>query len=282
MKPTIKSIKWFGGKSKLVKTLLSFIPKYETYVEVFGGAGNLLFNLPKNNKTVYNDNNPTAVNFWKVIQDKQAFGELLDMLEFSLYARKFLEKEVNFILDHLPAKDLDVNHAWHFLIRMYTVTACLGGTIKPMRLGSYGSCYNSDVMPKKLVNLSSRLHKLHQLLEGVDIHNYDFTQCITGYDRSTAFFYCDPPYVVDGDTRADDPFSSYQKDFTMEDHCRLKQCLIQVKGKVLLSYNDTDFIRKLYKGWCMTSVSVPKGSKIMATGDKRKSIPEVIITNYGL
>jgi len=33
---------WIGGKHFMVKKLLALIPKHHTYVEVFGGAANLL------------------------------------------------------------------------------------------------------------------------------------------------------------------------------------------------------------------------------------------------
>jgi DNA adenine methylase len=36
-------IKWVGGKSKLRKTIVPIIPEYDCYVEVFGGAGWVLF-----------------------------------------------------------------------------------------------------------------------------------------------------------------------------------------------------------------------------------------------
>lgn len=36
-------IKWVGGKSKLVNKLIPLIPSHKCYVEVFGGAGGMLF-----------------------------------------------------------------------------------------------------------------------------------------------------------------------------------------------------------------------------------------------
>lgn len=34
---------WMGGKSRQLKTLLPLVPEHNCYVEVFGGAGWLLF-----------------------------------------------------------------------------------------------------------------------------------------------------------------------------------------------------------------------------------------------
>ncbi|WP_414647656.1 DNA adenine methylase, partial [Desulfurella sp.] len=35
-------IRWFGGKSHLVKKLLNYIPKHQYYLELFGGGASLL------------------------------------------------------------------------------------------------------------------------------------------------------------------------------------------------------------------------------------------------
>ena len=40
-------IKWVGGKSKLVEKLIPLIPEHKCYVEVFGGAGWMLFSKDK-------------------------------------------------------------------------------------------------------------------------------------------------------------------------------------------------------------------------------------------
>ena len=56
-------IKWVGGKSKLVKTLLPLIPKHKCYVEVFGGAGWMLFGKEKSSVEILNDFDNGLMNF---------------------------------------------------------------------------------------------------------------------------------------------------------------------------------------------------------------------------
>jgi len=51
-------IQWFGGKANMRKTLLETInlmPGHRTYVEVFGGAGHLLFAKEPSPVEIYND-----------------------------------------------------------------------------------------------------------------------------------------------------------------------------------------------------------------------------------
>ncbi|MDE5556267.1 MAG: DNA adenine methylase, partial [Ruminococcus sp.] len=54
-------------------------------------------------------------------------------------------------------------------------------------------------------------------------------------------FYCDPPYS--------NTERYYDKTFQTDDHERLKAVLSQIKGRFILSYNDDEYIRELYKDY---------------------------------
>ena len=73
----------------------------------------------------------------------------------------------------------------------------------------------------------------------------------------------------------------YQKDgWTREDTKRLKSIcddLVQRNCKVIISNNDTAFIRELFKDYKITEVDVRRS--INRDGNKRTG-KEVIITNY--
>ena len=60
-------ISWIGGKKSLRKQLLAEFPEsIDRYVEVFGGAGWLLFSKEKHAKfEVYNDVNSNLVNLFR-------------------------------------------------------------------------------------------------------------------------------------------------------------------------------------------------------------------------
>ena len=61
-------IKWVGGKSKLVDKLIPLIPKHKCYVEVFSGAGWMLFAKEPSTVEVLNDFDSNLMNFWSVIK----------------------------------------------------------------------------------------------------------------------------------------------------------------------------------------------------------------------
>ena len=102
-------------------------------------------------------------------------------------------------------------------------------------------------------------------LSNVVIENKDFENLIKVYDRETAFFYCDPPYLNAEDV--------YDISFGKADHERLKCCLSGIKGLFLLSYNDHDFIRALYKDFNIRGV---ERANNLSSGQYK----ELMITNY--
>ena len=61
---------WVGGKKSLRDAVLArFPPYYERYIEVFGGAGWILFHKPPGNDfEVYNDFNSNLVNLYRCVR----------------------------------------------------------------------------------------------------------------------------------------------------------------------------------------------------------------------
>ena len=115
-------------------------------------------------------------------------------------------------------------------------------------------------------NLSTdRFSKISQRLRNVVVENKDFENLIKVYDRPNALFYCDPPYHTTE--------KYYDVQFTEDDHLRLKNALNHIKGKFVLSYNDDEFIRELYKDYTIINVSRQNN---LSTGTYK----EVIITNF--
>lgn len=91
------------------------------------------------------------------------------------------------------------------------------------------------------------------------------------YDKPDALSYLEPPYY--GTERY------YNAEFKEEDHLRLNKALKGLKGKFLLSYNDCDFIRELYKDFTIEGISRNHN----LTGryvDAEHNYREVLIRNY--
>lgn len=84
------------------------------------------------------------------------------------------------------------------------------------------------------------------------------------------FFYCDPPY-----SKGEGYKVVSTKDF---EHEELAKILKNIKGRFLLSYDDSEKIRKLYKGFNIIEISRQKGINNISTQDNEYK--ELLIKNY--
>lgn len=112
---------------------------------------------------------------------------------------------------------------------------------------------------------TARFEEIEKRLERVVIEHKDFEALIKQYDRSDALFYCDPPYHTTE--------RHYSERFTEEDHHRLNAVLKALKGRFILSYNDDDFVRELYKDFIIAAVERQNNLS-------KGNFKEVIIKNF--
>lgn len=241
-----------GGKKLLRKTICEGFPEagtFDRYVEVFGGAGWVLFYKDKHAKLeVYNDADGELVNLMRCI--KYHAGELQRELDGYCNAREFFED----ISAQMNVRGLtDIQRAARYFLRM------------KLSFGADGKTYGCNT--KNLTNAVAYLADVQRRLmsSSVVIEHKDFENLIKVYDRPTAFFYCDPPYHTTE--------KYYDVQFTEADHIRLRNTLTAIKGKFLLSYNDDEFVRELYKDFNIEPV---ERSNNFSNG----KFKELIITNY--
>ena len=106
-------------------------------------------------------------------------------------------------------------------------------------------------------------------LTRVYVENLDYREFIPRFDRPETFFYLDPPYYGFEDCYGDGVFCR-------EDFSNLRALLSEVKGKFILSINDTPEVRSLFKGF-----KVMKEKTIYtATVADKKRVTELLISNF--
>ena len=184
------------------------------------------------------------------IEDKYHAGELQREIDGYCNAREFFED----VSAQLNMRGLtDIQRAARYFLRM------------KISFGADGRTYGCNA--KNLSNAVEYLTDVQRRLmsSSVVIEHKDFENLIKVYDRPKALFYCDPPY------HSTEKY--YDVQFTEADHIRLRDTLAAIKGKFLLSYNDDEFIRELYKG--VKIEAVERQNNISAGRFK-----ELIITNY--
>lgn len=127
---------------------------------------------------------------------------------------------------------------------------------------------------RKPKDLYKSYHKWTTRLKGVNIENRSFNKLITLYDKKETFFYVDPPYLST---------ESYYKNtggFGKAEHEELAVLLSNIKGRFLLSYNDCDLVRELYKNFNITVSKEIEYTLGKNASGKNKKVKEVFITNY--
>jgi DNA adenine methylase len=253
---------WIGGKKSMRELIVSLFPLYyERYIEVFGGGGWVLFHKPPGNDfEVYNDFNSLLVNLYRCVRDQ--YETLQKELKYVLNSREEFER-VRSILNSEQVED-DVKRAAYFyqLIRYSYASG----------LTSFGS------QPHDIRSNFPIIEQAHRRLAKVVIENKDFEKLIRQYDRPVSFFYLDPPYF---DTE------KYYKNvgeegFQKEDHIRLRDALMSIEGKFLLSYNDCEFIRSLYDVPGIIIESYTRINNIKQRYDGGAQFPEILIANYDM
>lgn len=248
-------IGWVGGKSRLKKYIIPLIPEdTERYIEVFGGAGWVLFGKEQYQKQmeVFNDIDGNLINLYRQI--KYNCTELQKELDW-LQSRELFNEYRQQIESN--AKLTDIQRAARYLY----IVKC-----------SFGSTKTSfATAPKGVRGVIDKLPAYQKRLSGVIIENRDFEQLIKTYDRPKALFYLDPPYV---DTEK--YYTAF--DFKKSDHLRLNALLKTIKGRFILSYNDCEFIRELYKEFNI--IDINRTNLLSSNTENRGNFKEVIITNF--
>jgi DNA adenine methylase len=91
-------------------------------------------------------------------------------------------------------------------------------------------------------------------------------------------FYCDPPYYETEGYYA----NVGEAGFTKERHIRLRDTLLGISGKFLLSYNDCPFIREIYGAPGIQIKTVSRPNSIKLRYDAGAMFDELLIANYDM
>ena len=248
-----------GGKRYLRDEILQYIPQHDCYIELFGGAAWVLLAKEPVRLEVYNDLDSELFNFFKVLKERT--DEFVMMVELLPYSREFFE----YMRDSEPEDEFDRAIRFYYLNR-----TCFGGKRSSQSFGVMGA----DRPPA--FHRYEKIMPMVRRLRDVIIENLDFRECFEKYSKNeNTFIYVDAPYYGSE--------SAYGVSFTEQDHIDLFKVLKDYSGKWLASYNDCEFIRELYKDFCIINTETVQYECVKKTVDNnRKERKEVLIANYDL
>lgn len=249
-------VSWIGGKRLLRETISHLIPNdIVSYIEPFGGGGWVLFYFHKwAELEVYNDLDSRLVNLFRVVKYHPC--ELAREMCYLFHSREQFLSLMN------NPGETDIQKAARF---MFILSRSFGSKGK-----QYGTQYSSAITSAG--GLIERVNKISKRLDKVIIENLSAFNLIPQYDTDNAFFYCDPPYSSG---------AGYEVVSALNfQHEKLKDILKNIKGRFLLSYDDSQKIRDLYKDFNIISLKRING--INGSNRKNKYYKELLICNYDI
>lgn len=260
----VSPLRYAGGKSKAIGLILDNLPKLreKKVVSPFFGGGSFELCLSQNLgiEVVGYDVFGMLTNFWDVlINHKTAF--VAELKKFEINADEFTKnrhillsywdkikpstlvyktKKVVELTEH-EKNMLDDNKILQAVYYYYNMTLSYG----PMFLGWPSS---NEINPDKFAR---RIQKLETLdLKRLSVSCSDFKSVIANHPND--FLFLDPPYYLGEDSKMfkgmypNCNFAIHHNDFEHDAMCEL---LKNHKGGFLITYNNCDTIREMYKDY---------------------------------
>ena len=276
MKPVIK---WVGGKQSVYPHFEDLIKNNlkedSTFYEPFAGGLAVTLAL-EHPKTVVNDLNSELINMYKVIRD-----------------------EPECLIAGLSNHQTHHNDEWYYMIRdldrksdfnnlpavtkaartIYLNKTCFNGLYRVNSKGYFNSPIGRtssgkipDIIQEELIR------EMSNYLKSVQFHNGSYSECLAGATAGDVVF-LDPPYDTDEAIKSEG-FVGYQKEgWTRKDLEELKMICdeLSIRGcKIILTNNNTEFVRELFKDYNFREIEVKRS--INRDGKNRKG-KELVIYN---
>ncbi|MEO8712532.1 MAG: DNA adenine methylase [Parafilimonas sp.] len=218
-------LRYPGGKTRAIECITGYFPKnLDTLLSPFFGGGSIeLFVASRGTKVIGYDIFSPLVEFWQCLKNQP--GKLADEVEkfFPLPKEKFYE------LQHTQTKfktKLERAAVYYVLNRSSFSGATLSGGMSPDH-------------PRFTRTSIERLRAFYN--PNISVSKSDFKQSLLKHPFT--FTYLDPPYLIKSSLYGKK--GNAHKDF---DHEALAK-MLKEREHWILSYNDCEEIRKLYKGF---------------------------------
>ncbi len=180
---------------------------------------------------------------------------LLTELEFVLNSRQEFTD-----FRHQPGlTDLQRASRWFFRNK-----TCFGGA----NMESFGSTASGGGASNSRSARMEAIRALNLRLDKTSIENLDWEHCLRLYDRPDTFFFLDSPYT--------DCDAGMYSTWTDTDVQRMRERLAEIRGKWMVTLNDSAAIRAIFSGCHIKPVSRQLG--ISNSGGEGRVYREIIIT----
>lgn len=263
--PARPVLKWAGGKSQMLDTLLPLVPEqYGKYIEPFFGGGALFFALEPESAVIA-DSNPEIINLYNVIVDDvealiRELGTFLNKKDFFYEIRK---------KDWLTLSPVEAAARTIYLNR-----TCFNGLYRVNKKGQFNVPFGYYKNPNICDGDNLRLASLG--LQGKEIILGDYKNILQEYAEAGDFIYLDPPYLPVSEYS---DFKRYTKEqFYEEDHRELAQEVRRLCGlgcHVVLTNSNHPLVHELYGDY---RINVYQTKRNISRNAKKRSGEDVVVT----
>lgn len=253
---------YYGGKQKLVSTILPLFPEHVLYNEPFCGGAALFFSKEPSEVEVLNDLNTELINLYQVM--RQDFVSLQKKINITLHSRR----------QHKDASVIYNNpHLFNSLDRAWAVWVLASQSFASIIDGSWGYDKGKNTTTKKIANKTIQFTEEYAIrLQNVQIECADALYIIRSRDHEKAFHYCDPPYYNSD--------CGHYGGYSVHDFEQLLVTLGGIRGKFLLSSYPSELLDRYVKKykWCQKTVE----QRVSVNKGAGKVKVEVMTANYGI
>jgi len=245
-----------GSKMPIRQQVLDAIPSHKTYVEPFVGGGAIFWGKPPSEKDVINDLDSFLIEGYRLLKKTspnpddypfpktQAEGATFDE------AIQNIQRFVN-----TPHKTIEG--------KLLAILYQLSNTFGSKGIGKIYKEYSHRTKINKVASFISRI-------KNTVIMEADYIKVIKKYDSPTTFFFLDPPY---------EESKGLYKDAII-DYDEMNELLKKIKGKFLLTINDSPTVKKVFSNFKITPIIVKGGAHNSSSHIGAGSRKELFITNY--
>ncbi len=267
--PVKSPLRYPGGKSKAVNFLSKFVPNFKEFREpMCGGASMTLYfaQIKPDANYIMGDINYDLYCFWKTLKE---MPEKL-IKEIRLIKSSFLDGRRLF--EELMGRRERLNSCFERAVDFYVLNRItFSGTV---------DCggYSESAFRKRFTESSiERLFEVSRVLKKVEVVWSDYEELLTAKGEDV-FVFLDPPYFSAQSSKLYGKRGILHVSFN---HERLAELVKECEHKVMITYDNSPYIRRLYANfylleWRLKYGMTNYGKDYLREGD------ELLITNYPL
>ena len=241
-----------GNKYYIRNEVKNHIPReFKLYVEPFVGSGAIYLNLNlQNTNSVINDIDKDLIDTWKIVKQGIEIDE--NNYEFPIQ-----DKEIQTDYYKSPSSSKEEKFIKYIISSLGSFASKTKGKIyKPISESNF---------KKKVI----RAKQIKDYMKNTQVLNENYKTILDKYDDIDSFFYLDPPYE-----NSRDLYKNHKINYI-----ELAKILENLKGKFLLSINDSLDIREIFKQFNIIPIQVKgRGGSVADVGKGIRN--ELFITNY--